>query len=63
MSGDTTARGLLTTEAACEYLAIGRTTLNGLVQRREIPKLMVGAAPRFAIKDLDAYIERLRRAS
>lgn len=60
MSAD---RGLLTTEQACAYLSISRTTLNGLVARREIPKLHVGAAPRFAARDLDAYIERLRRSA
>lgn len=59
----TTTRGLLDRNAAAEYLSIGLTTLRKLVSDKEIRVLKVGSATRYSTRDLDAYIERLRRAS
>lgn len=56
-------KGLLDRNEAAEYLSIGLSTLQRLVNSKELRAVKVLTATRYAIADLDAYIERLRRSA
>ena len=56
-------KGLLDRTAAAEYLSISVTTLRRLIDLKEIPVVKVLTANRYALKDLDSYIERIRRTA
>lgn len=45
------------------YLSLGRSTVYTLVDAGEIPKLKIGAKTVFDVRDADAYVERVKRAS
>ena len=59
----TTDRGLYSPAHAAAYLDISVTTLRGLVARGELIAVKLGGSTRYAKTDLDALIERLRRAA
>lgn len=46
---------------AAEYIGVGRTTLFGLRKSGDIPCVRIGAKPKFLRKDLDEYLEGLRK--
>lgn len=50
---------LLDAKAAARYLAVSVSTL----QRLRLPVVRIGRAVRYDVRDLDAYIERLRGAA
>jgi excisionase family DNA binding protein len=57
------ARPILVT--ACEaarLLALGRSTVYGLIAAGEIPTVHIGRSMRIAVADLEALVERLRQA-
>lgn len=56
-------RGLYTVDHAAEYLDVSRDTVRRLVGKGELLAVKLGGSTRYAKKDLDALIERLRRAS
>lgn len=47
-------------KVAADMLSISVRTLERLVERRELPKIGEGRLVRFAITDLEAWIERNR---
>ena len=63
MTQTTAQKGLLDRTDAAAYLSISLTTLRSLVNAKELPVVRVLSATRYSIKDLDAYIERLRRTA
>lgn len=50
---------LLTVEQAAERLALGRTTVYGLVQRGELRSVHVGRSVRIPSSEIVAFVERL----
>lgn len=56
-------RGLYTVDHAAEYLDVSRDTVRRLVGKGELLAVKLGGSTRYAKKDLDALIERLRRSS
>ena len=52
-------RGLLSAAVAAEYLSISDRTLDRLQANGEIKRRRIGSLIRFALADLDAYIESL----
>ncbi len=59
----TAAKGLLKRTEAAEYLSVSLTTLRRLVNSKELATVKVLTDTRYAVRDLDAYIERLRRTA
>ena len=51
-------RRLLTYDEAGEYLAVGRTTMYGLVSRGEVPAVKIGRCTRLRPEDLEDYIKK-----
>lgn len=56
-------RGLYTADHAAEYLDVSKDTIRRLAAKGELLTVKLGASVRYSRKDLDALIERLRRAS
>jgi excisionase family DNA binding protein len=56
----TTAPMLVTVRAAAKILALGESTVYGLVASGELPFVRVGRAKRLAVRDLEQWIERSR---
>lgn len=50
---------LLDAKHAAAYLGISETTLRGL----RLPVLKIGRAVRYDVRDLDAFVDRLRGAA
>ncbi len=53
---------LLTLEETAQLLSLGKSTVYELVARKELPAVKRGKSLRFARQDIEAYVERLRRA-
>ncbi len=51
---------LLTPRAAARALAVSERTLWTLSKAGEIPRIMVGRAVRYSVRDLETYIARNR---
>jgi excisionase family DNA binding protein len=51
---------LLTADETIKALGIKRTTLYHLIATQQIESVKIGVLRRFALKSLEAYIERLR---
>jgi len=51
---------LLPVRAAADYLGVSRATVERLVSRGQLPVVRVGAATRYDVEDLDAFIETNR---
>jgi excisionase family DNA binding protein len=51
---------LVTGPQAARLLAVSQRTLWGLTDRGEVPCVRIGRAVRYAVADLNAYVERLR---
>ena len=49
---------LLTAKQAAQSLAISERTLWELTRRGEIPRLKIGAAVRYDLRDLQAWIDK-----
>jgi excisionase family DNA binding protein len=61
-AGDVTCAGLLSTSQAAEHLGCGRHELYNQVALGKLRAIRMGKRSlRFAIKDLDAWVERHRR--
>lgn len=58
-----TPKRLLDYPALEHYLSIGRTRCYELVGAGEIPKIKIGVRTLFDIRDVDAYIDRVKKAS
>ena len=56
-------RALYSPRSAAEYLDVSTETLRRLVARGELLAVKLGGSTRYARVDLDALVERLRRAS
>jgi excisionase family DNA binding protein len=56
-------RALLTAAHAAEYLDVSTETIRRLSRTGELLAVKLGGSTRYARVDLDALIERLRRAS
>lgn len=54
---------LLDYPALEHYLSLGRSTCYALVAAGEIPKIKIGVRTMFDISDVDAYVDRVKRAS
>lgn len=54
---------LLDYPALEQYLSLGRSSCYELVAAGEIPKIKIGARTLFDINDVNAYIDRVKRAS
>jgi excisionase family DNA binding protein len=52
--------GLITVQEAARYLAVSKSTLYGWVWQKRIPFVKVGRALRFALPDLEKFIEANR---
>ncbi len=52
------APALVSVSEAASYLGIGRTSLYALVKDRKLRCVRVGQRTRFAIRELDRFIER-----
>lgn len=59
----TTDRGLYNATHAAEYLDVSPDTIRRLVAAGDLLQVKLGASVRYARKDLDALIERLRRSA
>jgi len=55
--------GLLNTQEAARYLDISPRTLWAITDDGDLPAIWCRNAKRYALKDLDAYIEHRRQAS
>jgi excisionase family DNA binding protein len=55
--------GLFTFKEVCEQLSISISTLNRLLAKKEIDGYMVGSQWRFSKEQIDAYLERNKRAN
>lgn len=53
------AQLLLTVEQAAERLALGRTSVYGLLNRGELKVVRIGRSVRVLARDVEAYAERL----
>lgn len=58
-----TPKRLLDYPALEQYLSLGRTSCYELVGAGEIPKIKIGTRTLFDIRDVDSYIDRVKRAS
>lgn len=56
-------RGLYTVDHAAEYLDVSRDTIRRLSAKGDLLAVKLGSSTRYAKKDLDALIERLRRSA
>jgi excisionase family DNA binding protein len=56
-------QGLYSPPEAARYLSVSVTKLRGLVSTGELLAVRLGGSTRYARTDLDALIERLRKAS
>jgi excisionase family DNA binding protein len=54
------SRLLLTPEEAAKLLAVGRTTLYGLLQSGELPSVRIGACRRIPFDAVRAFVDGLR---
>lgn len=54
---------LLDYQALGHYLSIGRTRCYELVEAGEIPKIKIGVRTLFDIRDVDSYIDRVKKVS
>jgi excisionase family DNA binding protein len=54
---------LMTAPTAADYLDTSTTTLRRLVQEGEIHPVLMRGATKYARKDLDSYVDRLRRSA
>ena len=52
-------RGLLSREDSAAYLSVSPRTFDRLVAKGEIPRRRIGCTVRFAVRDLDVFIESL----
>ena len=59
----TTDRGLYNAAHAAEYLDVSADTIRRLVAAGDLLQVKLGSSVRYARKDLDALIERLRRSA
>lgn len=59
----TADRGLFNAAHAAEYLDVSPDTIRRLVAKGDLLAVKLGGSVRYARSDLDALIERLRRAS
>ncbi|MGE0541498.1 MAG: helix-turn-helix domain-containing protein [Dehalococcoidia bacterium] len=56
-------RLLLDVQETCTALKISRTQLYAVMQRGELPPVRIGRSVRFAVRDVEAFIERQREAA
>lgn len=56
-------QGLYSPPQAARYLSVSVTKLRGLVATGELLAVRLGGSTRYARKDLDALIERLRKTA
>lgn len=56
-------RRLLDYDGLAHYLSIGRSKAFEIVAAGEIRKVAIGSLVRFDVADVDAYVERLKKAS
>lgn len=56
-------QGLYSPPEAARYLSVSTSKLRGLVVSGELHAVKLGGSTRYARKDLDALIERLRRSA
>jgi predicted HTH domain antitoxin len=54
-----TQRGLLSREQAAEYLSISLRSFTRIVASESIPRRRIGCIVRYAVRDLDNYIDSL----
>jgi excisionase family DNA binding protein len=59
---DSPSRGLLSFDAAAQYMSCSRRHLDRVVASGELPVIRLGTARRFVVADLDRYIDSLRTA-
>jgi excisionase family DNA binding protein len=59
----TADRGLYTAAHAADYLDVSTDTIRRLAAQGDLLAVKLGANVRYAKKDLDALIERLRRSA
>jgi excisionase family DNA binding protein len=66
-AGSTTAESiaplLLTPRQAALLLAVSERTLWGLGDRGEVPRVLIGRAVRYRLRDLEDYCERMARSA
>ena len=55
-------RLLVDVQGACDALVVGRTTLTMLVRGGHLVPIRIGRAVRFAVADIEAFVERQRGA-
>lgn len=49
--------GAMGRQSAADYLGVSLRTLDYVVKRGELPRVMIGRKPVFRVVDLDAYLE------
>lgn len=54
---------LLDYPGVARYLSVGRSVVFKLVEAGEFPKVKIGSRVLFDVRDVDAYVERLRKSA